>query len=96
MGRGAETTVEELVGTGDHVLVIACFQGGRRGSGVSVAERLYEVYAWRSGSVLRVGEFSDRAEAVEAVGLGQQAMSRENVGFRSRATPELARSGRNA
>jgi hypothetical protein len=43
-----------------------------------------------------VGEFSDRAEAVEAVGLGQQAMSRENVGFRSRATPELARSGRNA
>ncbi len=64
-----ETTVEELIGTGDHVLVIACFRGRGRSSGVRVAERLYEVYTLRNGRILRVDEFSDRAEALEAVGL---------------------------
>jgi ketosteroid isomerase-like protein len=64
-----ETTVDEVIGTGDHVLVIACFQGRGRGSGVRVEQRLYEVYTLRNGSILRVDEFSDRATALEAVGL---------------------------
>ena len=64
-----ETTVEELIGTGDHVLVIACFQGRGRRSGLRVEERLYEVYTLRNGTILRVDEFSDRSEALEAVGL---------------------------
>ena len=64
-----ETTVDEVIGTGDHVLMIACFQGRGRGSGVRVEQRLYEVYTLRNGSILRVDEFSDRAEALEAVGL---------------------------
>ena len=54
---------------GDHVLVIACFRGRGRSSGVRVAERLYEVYTLRNGRIVRVDEFSDRAEALEAVGL---------------------------
>jgi ketosteroid isomerase-like protein len=64
-----ETTVDEVIGTGDHVLVIACFQGRGRGSGVRVEQRLYEVYTLRNGSILRVDEFTDRATALEAVGL---------------------------
>jgi ketosteroid isomerase-like protein len=64
-----ETTVEEVIGMGDHVFVIARFQGRGRGSGVRVEERLYEVYTLRNGRILRVDEFSDRAEALEAVGL---------------------------
>ena len=64
-----ETTVEEVIGAGDHVVVIACFRGRGRGSGVRVAERLYEVYTLRNGRVLRVDEFSDRDQAFEAVGL---------------------------
>ncbi len=64
-----ETAVEEVIGVGDHVLVIACFQGRGRGSGVRVEQRLYEVYTLRNGRILRVDEFSDRAEALEAVGL---------------------------
>ena len=51
------------------MLVIACFRGRGRSSGVRVAERLYEVYTLRNGSILRVDEFSDRAAALEAVGL---------------------------
>jgi ketosteroid isomerase-like protein len=64
-----DTTVEEVIGNGDHVFVIACFQGRGRGSGVRVKQRLYEVYTLRNGRILRVDEFSDRAEALEAVGL---------------------------
>jgi len=64
-----ETTVEEVIGSGDHVIVIACFRGRGRGSGVRVAQRLYEVYTLRNGKVLRVDEFSDRDQALEAVGL---------------------------
>jgi ketosteroid isomerase-like protein len=66
-----ETTVEEVIGNGDHVVVIACFRGRGRGSGVRVAERLYEVYTLRNGRVLRVDEFSDRDQALEAVGLSE-------------------------
>jgi ketosteroid isomerase-like protein len=40
-----------------------------RGAGVRVEQRLYEVYTLRTGRILRVDEFSDRAEALEAVGL---------------------------
>ena len=51
------------------MLVIACFQGRGRRSGLRVEERPYEVYTLRNGRILRVDEFSDRAEALEAVGL---------------------------
>ena len=67
--RSRRPTVEEVIGNGDHVLVIACFRARGRSSGVRVAERLYEVYTLRNGSILRVDEFSDRAAALEAVGL---------------------------
>jgi ketosteroid isomerase-like protein len=66
-----ETTVEEVIGTGDHVVVMARFQGRGRASGVKVEERLYEVYTLRKGKVLRVDEFSERADALEAVGLSE-------------------------
>ena len=64
-----ETTVEEVINAGDQVFVIACFQGRGRGSGVRVEQQLYEVYTLHNGRILPVDEFSDRAEALEAVGL---------------------------
>jgi ketosteroid isomerase-like protein len=39
-----ETAVEEVIGTGDQVVVMARFQGRGRSSGVTVEQRLYEVY----------------------------------------------------
>ena len=73
--EGARDNRCEVIGAGSRVLVIACFQGRGRGSGVRVEQRLYEVYALRNGSILRVDEFSDRDRALEAVGLRDQAMS---------------------
>ena len=67
--EGFETTAEEVIGNGDRVFVMGRFRGRGRASGVEVESRLYEVYTMRNGKILRVDEFSDRAEALEAVGL---------------------------
>jgi ketosteroid isomerase-like protein len=67
--EGSETTVEEVIGAGDHVFVMARFRARGRASGVEVEARLYEVYTMRNRKILRVDEFSERAEALEAAGL---------------------------
>jgi uncharacterized protein len=66
-----ETVVEEVIDTGDQVVVIARFHGRGRASGVTVEQRLYEVYTLRNGKILRVDEFSERAEALGAAGLSE-------------------------
>ena len=69
--EGAETTLEEVIGHGDRVFVKVRFQGRGRASGVEVDTRLYEVYTLRDGKVLRIDEYEDRAEALEAAGLSE-------------------------
>jgi ketosteroid isomerase-like protein len=64
-----ETTVEEVIGVGDHVFVMARFRARGRASGVEVEARLYEVYTMRNRKILRVDEFRERADALEAAGL---------------------------
>ena len=66
-----EITVQEVVGAGDQVFVMARFRARGRASGVEVDANLYEVYAMRGRKVLRVDEFSDRAEALEAAGISE-------------------------
>jgi ketosteroid isomerase-like protein len=65
------TVVEEVIDTGDQVVVIARFHGRGRASGVTVEQRLFEVYTLRNGKILRVDEFSERAEALDAAGLSE-------------------------
>jgi ketosteroid isomerase-like protein len=65
----AETTVEEVIGAGDRVFVMARFRGRGQASGIEVETRLYEVYTMRDGTILRVDEFHEREEALEAAGL---------------------------
>jgi ketosteroid isomerase-like protein len=70
--EGAETAVEEIIdGAGDRVFVMARFRAYGRASGVEVEGRLYEVYTLRKGKVLRVDEFSEREDALEAAGLAE-------------------------
>ena len=69
--KGAETTLEEVIGNGDRVFLAARFQGRGRASGVEVAERLYEVFTLRDGKVLRIDEYEQRAEALAAAGLSE-------------------------
>jgi ketosteroid isomerase-like protein len=64
-----EVSAEEFIDAGDRVLVTAYHRGRGRTSGVEVDGRFYEVYTLRDGKVVRVDEYVERAEALEAVGL---------------------------
>ena len=62
-------TAEEFLDAGDRVLVTAYFRGRGRGSGIDIDTCFYEVYTLRDGRVVRVDEFTKRADALEAAGL---------------------------
>jgi ketosteroid isomerase-like protein len=66
-----ETTPEEFIDAGDAVLVTVHFAGRGRGSGIEVDARLYEVYRLRDGKIVRMDEFTERSEALEAAGLSE-------------------------
>jgi ketosteroid isomerase-like protein len=53
----------------DRVLVTIRFRGRGRGSGIKVYARLYEVFTLREGRIVRMDEYTDRAEALEAARL---------------------------
>ena len=69
--EGAVTTLEEVTGQGDRVLVAVRFHARGRASGVEVESRFYEVYTVRDGKVLRIDEYEDRTEALKAAGLSE-------------------------
>jgi ketosteroid isomerase-like protein len=64
-----EVAAEEFIDAGDRVFVSALFRGRGRGSGASVEARFYGVYALRNGKIVRMDEYTVRAEALEAAGL---------------------------
>jgi ketosteroid isomerase-like protein len=66
-----EVTAEEFIDAGDRVLVTLHHRGRGRGSGIEVDARFYEVYAVSDGKVVRVDEYAQRVEALEAAGLPQ-------------------------
>jgi ketosteroid isomerase-like protein len=66
-----EATAEEFVDAGDRVLITAYFRGRGRGSGVEVDARFYDVYTLHEGRIVRVDEFTDRDDALEAAGLSE-------------------------
>jgi ketosteroid isomerase-like protein len=63
-----ELTPEEFVDRGDRVVVTVRLQARGRGSGVAVDARFYDVYTLRDGKIVRMDQFADRSEALEAVG----------------------------
>jgi ketosteroid isomerase-like protein len=66
-----EASAEEFIDAGDRVIVTAYFRGRGRGSGIEVDARFYEVYTLRDGTIVQVDEFTERARALEAAGLGE-------------------------
>jgi len=70
---------EEIVDGGEVVVAAYNTNGLGRGSGVEIGQRLFEVCEMREGRILRMREYLERAEALEAAGLQEQAMSQENV-----------------
>ena len=66
-----EVTYEETIDAGDRVLVKTHVSGRGRGSGVEVNMRSYMLWTLQGEKVLRMDEFTERAEALEAAGLSE-------------------------
>ena len=64
-----ELLPEEFEHMGDHVVAAVRVRGRGRVSGVEVDARFYEVYTLRQGEIVRMDQFTQRSEALEAVGL---------------------------
>lgn len=64
-----ETTPEEFIDAGEHVVVTVRYRGHGRGSGIEIDDRGYEVCTVRDGEIVRKVEFTDRAEALAVAGL---------------------------
>src|SRR5918994_256517 len=59
----------EILDHGDHVVVSGTQTGRGRGSGVEIKLQTFNVFTLRNGKVVRMRNFDDRAEALEAAGL---------------------------
>ena len=63
-----EVIPEEFLDLGDRVVVTLRLRGRGHGSGVEIDALFYEIYTLRDGKIIRMDEFTDRAEALEAAG----------------------------
>jgi ketosteroid isomerase-like protein len=64
-----ELIPEEFADMGDRVVVTVRFRARGRGSGVEVDARLYDVFTLRDGKIVRMDQFAERSEALEAAAL---------------------------
>jgi ketosteroid isomerase-like protein len=62
-----ELVPEELEDMGDRVLATVRVRGRGKGSGVQVEARLYDLYTLRDGKIVRMDQFTERSEALEAL-----------------------------
>jgi ketosteroid isomerase-like protein len=66
-----EFAIESVFDAGDDVLTSLRMSGRGRGSGLPVEQRITVVWTVRGGRVVRVRAYRERAEALEATGLGE-------------------------
>jgi ketosteroid isomerase-like protein len=66
-----EVLPEEYVDMGDRVVVTVRLRGRGRGSGVEIDARFYDVYTLRDGKIIRMDQFTERGQALEAAGLAE-------------------------
>jgi ketosteroid isomerase-like protein len=67
-------TIDELIPVGGETLVVVTgVEAVARGSGVPIQQRTYGVFEFREGKALRARFHPSREEALEAVGLSEDA-----------------------
>jgi ketosteroid isomerase-like protein len=66
-----EEIPEECIDIGDRVVVTVLIRGRGRGSGIEIDARFYELYKLRDGKIVRMDEFPDHAQALDAAGLSK-------------------------
>jgi len=71
--------IEEVIDVGGPVVAAITVKGRGRESGMDISQRLFHVIEMRDGKVLRLWEYLDRDEALEAARRREQAMSRRNA-----------------
>jgi ketosteroid isomerase-like protein len=64
-----EMEVEEIIDAGDQVVAIVHERATGRGSGLQVDQHLAQVLTIQEGRVVRIQSFTDRADALKAMGL---------------------------
>jgi ketosteroid isomerase-like protein len=65
-----ELMPEEFADMNDRVVVTVRFRARGRLSGIELDARLYDVFTLLDGKIVRMDQFAERSEALEAVGLG--------------------------
>ena len=61
-----ELVPEDFVDRGDHVVVTVRIRARGRGSGAEVDARFYDLYTLRDGKIVRMDQFAERAQALDA------------------------------
>jgi ketosteroid isomerase-like protein len=59
---------EELADMGDRVIATVRVHGRGRASGIEVDARFYDVYTFSDGKIVRMDQFTEQSEALEAAG----------------------------
>ena len=70
---------EDYLELGNHVVVLATYQGRGKGSGVEINQEGAHVFEFRDGKVIRLEIFASRDKAIESV-RSAQAEQRDRVG----------------
>ena len=67
--EGVHVEPDELIAAGDHVIVPARLTGRGRLSGVPVGLNVTLLYSLRGGKIVRIRNYAENAQALEALGL---------------------------
>jgi ketosteroid isomerase-like protein len=89
--------VDEVAAAGNSVVVLVHITARGKTSGAEVDVRFYAHVKLRDNKVVYIHDYEDRAEALEAIGLSEQAASRtnpENVELACSYFEEIARASR--
>jgi ketosteroid isomerase-like protein len=63
-----EVLPEDFEEVGDSVIATVRLRGRGRSSGLEIDARFYDVYTLRDGKIVRMDQFTERSEALAAVG----------------------------